>query len=91
MVFVNHYFYLWDSEWGGAFWKTNAYAPFPIWLWLRARFGPSRAAIREYIEAHNDFPEISAYCLSKTGVVKLTRSPASEWASHGIHVNPTAP
>jgi hypothetical protein len=35
MVFINHfYFYLWDSEWGGTFWKTNAYAPFPIWLWL---------------------------------------------------------
>jgi len=35
MAFINHfYFYLWDSEWGGAFWKTNAYAPFPIWLWL---------------------------------------------------------
>ena len=35
MAYVNHfYFYLWDSDWGGAFWKTNAYAPFPIWLWL---------------------------------------------------------
>ncbi|MGH7371686.1 MAG: hypothetical protein ACREJK_07565, partial [Candidatus Methylomirabilales bacterium] len=35
MAFVNHfYFYLWDPEWGGAFWKTNAYAPWPIWLWL---------------------------------------------------------
>jgi hypothetical protein len=35
MAFVNHfYFYLWDPEWGGAFWKTNAYAPFPIWIWL---------------------------------------------------------
>jgi hypothetical protein len=35
MVFVNHfYFYLWDPEWGPAFWKTNAYAPYPIWLWL---------------------------------------------------------
>ncbi len=35
MVFINHfYFYLWDAEWGGAFWKTNAYAPYPIWLWL---------------------------------------------------------
>ena len=33
--YINHfYFYLWDSEWGAAFWKTNAYAPFPIWLWL---------------------------------------------------------
>jgi len=35
MAFINHfYFYLWDAEWGGAFWKTNAYAPYPIWLWL---------------------------------------------------------
>ena len=35
MAYVNHfYFYLWDPEWGPAFWKTNAYAPFPIWLWL---------------------------------------------------------
>jgi hypothetical protein len=35
MVFVNHfYFYLWDPDWGGAFWKTNAYAPYPVWIWL---------------------------------------------------------
>ncbi|MEB2364121.1 MAG: hypothetical protein OZ929_22510 [Bryobacterales bacterium] len=35
MVYINHfYFYLWDCEWGGAFWKTNSYAPYPIWLWL---------------------------------------------------------
>lgn len=35
MGFVNHfYFYVWDADWGGAFWKTNAYAPYPIWLWL---------------------------------------------------------
>lgn len=35
MAFVNHfYFYLWDPQWGGAFWKTNAYAPYPIWIWL---------------------------------------------------------
>jgi len=34
-AFIDHfYFYLWDGEWGGSFWKTNAYAPFPIWLWL---------------------------------------------------------
>jgi hypothetical protein len=35
MAYINHfYFYLWDSEWGAAFWKTNSYAPWPIWLWL---------------------------------------------------------
>jgi len=28
MTYINHfYFYLWDSDWGAAFWKTNAYAP----------------------------------------------------------------
>ena len=30
MVFINH------AEWGGTFWKTNAYAPFPIWLAQRS-------------------------------------------------------
>ena len=35
MAYINHfYFYLWDSDWGAPFWKTNAYAPYPIWLWL---------------------------------------------------------
>lgn len=35
MTFVNHfYFYLWDPDWGGAFWKTNSYAPYPIWICL---------------------------------------------------------
>jgi hypothetical protein len=35
MAYINHfYLYLWDAEWGAAFWKTNAYAPFPVWLWL---------------------------------------------------------
>jgi hypothetical protein len=42
MAFINHfYFYLWDLDWGAAFWKTNAYAPFPIWLWLTVMSGPS--------------------------------------------------
>lgn len=35
MAYINHfYFYIWDAEWGATFWKTNAYAPYPIWLWL---------------------------------------------------------
>lgn len=35
MAFVNHfYFYVWDAAWGPAFWKTNAYAPFPVWIYL---------------------------------------------------------
>ena len=35
MSFINHfYFYVWDPDWGGAFIKTNGYAPWPIWIWL---------------------------------------------------------
>jgi hypothetical protein len=35
MAFIDHfYFYIWDADWGGTFWKTNAYAPYPVWLWL---------------------------------------------------------
>jgi hypothetical protein len=35
MAFINHYyFYIWDPEWGPTFWKTNAYAPWPVWLYL---------------------------------------------------------
>ncbi|MDA2927832.1 hypothetical protein MYX78_11500, partial [Acidobacteria bacterium AH-259-G07] len=42
MVYVNHYyFYIWDSDWGAVFWKTNAYAPYPIWHWTTA-FGVVR-------------------------------------------------
>ncbi len=28
---------MWDAEGGAAFWKTNAYAPFPIWLGLNGQ------------------------------------------------------
>jgi hypothetical protein len=42
MVFVNHdYFYIWDPEWGPAFIKTNADAPWPIWIYPTATSGPS--------------------------------------------------
>jgi hypothetical protein len=35
MSMINHfYWYIWDREWGGSFIKTNAYGPFPCWLWL---------------------------------------------------------
>ena len=35
MAFVNHfYFYIWDPDWGPAFIKTNAYAPWPTWVYL---------------------------------------------------------
>jgi hypothetical protein len=47
MAFINHfYFYLWDPDWGGAFWKTNAYAPFPIWIWLNGHTWAQRQCQR---------------------------------------------
>ncbi|MGH9763661.1 MAG: hypothetical protein ACREDR_37290, partial [Blastocatellia bacterium] len=50
-VFVNHYyFYLWDREWGGAFWKTNAYAPYPIWIWLNGHEWAKRQMEKKHIK-----------------------------------------
>jgi hypothetical protein len=47
MAFVNHfYFYLWDPEWGGAFWKTCAYALWPIWIWLKGHTWAQRQCTR---------------------------------------------
>jgi hypothetical protein len=42
---VNHfYFYLWDPDWGGAFWKTNTYCPWPIWISLNGHEWAKRQA-----------------------------------------------
>ena len=51
MAFVNHfYFYLWDPDWGKAFWKTNAYCPFPVWLWLNGHEWAKRQLEKAGIE-----------------------------------------
>ncbi len=50
MAFVNHfYFYLWDTEWGPAFVKTNAYAPFPVWVWLNGHEWAKRQLEKAHI------------------------------------------
>lgn len=44
---VNHfYFYILDPDWGPAFVKTNAYAPFPVWVWLNGHEWAKRQAAR---------------------------------------------
>ena len=44
-VFVNHYyFYIRDPEWGPAFVKTCAYAPFPVWVCLNGHEWAKRQA-----------------------------------------------
>ncbi|MGZ6670199.1 MAG: hypothetical protein ACXVH3_36690 [Solirubrobacteraceae bacterium] len=44
-VFPNHYyFYVRDPEWGPAFIKTIAYAPYPIWIYLNGHEWAKRQA-----------------------------------------------
>jgi hypothetical protein len=46
-VFVNHYyFYVRDRDWGPAFIKTCAYAPFPVWVYLNGHEWAKRQAER---------------------------------------------
>jgi hypothetical protein len=47
-VFVNHYyFYILDPDWGPAFLKTCAYAPFPVWLYLNGHEWAKRQASKQ--------------------------------------------
>lgn len=47
-VFVNHYyFYLRDPDWGPAFIKTSAYAPFPVWVYLNGHEWAKRQATKQ--------------------------------------------
>jgi hypothetical protein len=46
-IFVNHYyFYIRDRDWGPAFIKTCAYAPFPAWVYLNGHEWAKRQAER---------------------------------------------
>jgi hypothetical protein len=50
-AFPNHYyFYVRDPEWGPAFIKTVAYAPFPLWLCLNGHEWAKRRAAKQGLE-----------------------------------------
>ena len=50
-VFVNHYYaYIFDREWGPSFVKTNAYAPYPVWVYLNGHEYAKRQAIKAGID-----------------------------------------
>jgi hypothetical protein len=50
-VFVNHYyFYIFDADWGPSFIKTNAYAPYPVWVYLNGHEYAKRQAAHEEID-----------------------------------------
>ena len=59
MTYVNHfYFYLWDSDFGGAFWKTNSYALYPIWIYLNGHEWAKRQLEKKgigYVALDNGF------------------------------------
>jgi hypothetical protein len=50
-AFINHfYYYLWDPDWGPAFWKTTAFAPYPIWIYLNGHEWAKRQLEKAGIE-----------------------------------------
>ena len=50
-LFPNHYyFYVRDPEWGSAFIKTVAYAPYPVWLCLNGHEWAKRQASKRELE-----------------------------------------
>lgn len=59
MAMINHfYFYIWDPEWGPSFFKTNAYAPFPVWIYLNGHEWAKRQLAKRgvaFVELDNGF------------------------------------
>jgi hypothetical protein len=50
-VFVNHYYwYILDPQWGPSFVKTNAYAPYPAWIYLNGHEWAKRQATQAGID-----------------------------------------
>jgi len=71
MAFINHfYFYLWDPEWGPAFWKTNAYAPYPIWLWLNGHSWAKRQLDKAGI-AYKELDNGFRWCANPAALQRL--------------------
>jgi hypothetical protein len=75
-VYVNHYyFYICDPEWGPGFIKANAYAPYPVWVYLNGHEWAKRQASRRGIDfraldngfaACEDAGALAAICASLT-------------------------
>ncbi len=92
-VFVNHYyFYIRDPDWGPSFVKTNAYAPYPVWVWLNGHEWAKRQAAREGIDfraldngfaACVDAPALAAIC------ARLSHADVQAFFEHWIAVLPS--
>jgi hypothetical protein len=73
-IYVNHYyFYIYDADWGPAFIKTNAYAPYPVWVYLNGHEWAKRQAARAGLDfraldngfaACGDAAALAAICAS---------------------------
>jgi hypothetical protein len=92
IAFVNHfYFYLWDPDWGSAFWKTNAYAPWPFWIWLNGHTWAQRQLDKAGIgyEALDNGRRRAPKMLARTiehGVARLRSGQGAE-TGHGRHAS----
>ena len=50
-IYVNHYyFYIRDRQWGPSFVKTNAYAPYPVWVYLNGHEWAKRQAEQQGVQ-----------------------------------------
>ena len=50
-MFINHqYFYIFDRDWGPSFIKTNAYAPYPVLIYLNGHEWAKRQAVKAGID-----------------------------------------
>jgi hypothetical protein len=45
-----------DPDWGAAFWKTTAYAPYPIWVWLNGHLSCyyRSSRLKQYLELRHE-------------------------------------
>ena len=81
MAFINpFYFCLWDPEWGAALWKTNAYAPYPIWIWLNGHTW----ALRKCIKAGTGFTALDNGFHTCADPAKLQRNRLGSGAVHRL-------
>ena len=69
----NYYFYIRDPDWGPAFIKTVAYAPFPVWIYVNGNEWAKRQAAQQGVAfkpldngfaSCKDAPALAAICHS---------------------------
>ena len=93
----HYYFYLYDREWGPAFWKCCCYAPYPVWLCLNGhewakrqaeQAGLSFEALDNGFRSTTDAGALAAIC-ARLGARDVWASSAATSASCRPRFQPT--